>query len=43
MIAEQPGNWSTAEAKRIMETWLVKYGDSIDAIWSGGAQMSQEL
>ena len=42
-IAEQPGNWSTAEAKRIMETWLVKYGDSIDAIWSGGAQMSQGI
>jgi ribose transport system substrate-binding protein len=43
VIAEQPGNWSTAEAKRIMETWLVKYGDSIDAIWSGGAQMSQGI
>ena len=43
VIAEQPGNWSTAEAKRIMETWLVKYGDGIDAIWSGGAQMSQGI
>jgi len=43
IIDEQPGNWSTAEAKRIMETWLVKYGNSIDGIWSGGAQMSQGI
>merc|ERR1711964_618181 len=43
VIDEQPGNWSTAEAKRIMETWLVKYGNSIDGIWSGGAQMSQGI
>ena len=43
LVDEQPGNWSTAEAKRIMETWLVKYGDSIDGIWSGGAQMSQGI
>lgn len=39
----QPGNWSTAEAKSIMETWLVQYGDEIDGIWSGGAQMSQGI
>ncbi|GIT70900.1 MAG: hypothetical protein Ct9H300mP28_07140 [Pseudomonadota bacterium] len=26
-----------------METWLGKYGDSIDGIWSGGAQMSQGI
>ena len=43
LVDEQPGNWSTAEAKRVMETWLVKYGDSIDGIWSGGAQMSQGI
>ena len=43
LVDEQPGNWSTAEAKRIMETWLVKYGDNIDGIWSGGAQMSQGI
>ncbi|MBZ0289795.1 MAG: substrate-binding domain-containing protein [Anaerolineae bacterium] len=39
----QPGNWSTAEAKSIMETWLAQYGDEIDGVWSGGAQMSQGI
>ena len=39
----QPGNWSTADAKKIMETWLSKYGDTINGIWSGGAQMSQGI
>jgi ribose transport system substrate-binding protein len=39
----QPGNWSTAEAKSIMETWLVQYGDDINGIWSGGAQMTQGI
>lgn len=43
IIASQPGNWSTAEAKSIMETWLSQYGDQIDGIWSGGAQMSQGI
>ena len=39
----QPGNWSTAEAKTIMETWIAQYGDEIDGVWSGGAQMSQGI
>lgn len=39
----QPGNWSTAEAKTVMEVWLTQYGDDIDGIWSGGAQMSQGI
>ncbi len=39
----QPGNWSTADAKQIMETWISKYGDDINGIWSGGAQMSQGI
>ncbi|MCA0454342.1 MAG: substrate-binding domain-containing protein [Chloroflexi bacterium] len=39
----QPGMWSTADAKQLMETWLAKYGDTIDGIWSGGAQMSQGI
>ena len=43
LIDIQPGNWSTAEAKRIMETWLVQHGDRVDGIWSGGAQMSQGI
>lgn len=43
ILAVQPGNWSTAEAKSIMETWLAQYGDDIDGIWSGGAQMSQGI
>ncbi|MGB0486112.1 MAG: substrate-binding domain-containing protein [bacterium] len=43
LIDFQPGNWSTAEAKRVMETWLVKHGSGVDGIWSGGAQMSQGI
>ncbi len=43
LIDDQPGNWSTAEAKRVMETWLVKHGSEVDGIWSGGAQMSQGI
>ncbi len=39
----QYGNWSTAEAKRIMEQWIAQYGEDILAIWSGGAQMSQGI
>jgi len=42
LLDVQPGNWSTAEAKSIMETWLVQHGD-VDGIWSGGAQMSQGI
>ncbi len=43
LIDDQPGNWSTAEAKRVMETWIVKHGSEVDGIWSGGAQMSQGI
>jgi ribose transport system substrate-binding protein len=39
----QYGNWSTAEAKKIAEQWIAQYGDQIDGIWSGGAQMSQGI
>lgn len=39
----QPGQWSTSEAKTVMETWLTQYGEDIDGIWSGGAQMSQGI
>ena len=43
VLDNQPGNWSTAEGKNIMETWLVQHGDDIDGIWSGGAQMTQGI
>ena len=43
ILDKQPGFWSPADAKGIMETWLVQHGDDIDAIWSGGAQMSQGI
>ena len=43
VLDKQPGYWSVADAKGIMETWLVQYGDEIDGIWSGGAQMSQGI
>jgi ribose transport system substrate-binding protein len=39
----QYGNWSTAEAKRIAEQWVAQYGEQIQGIWSGGAQMSQGI
>ena len=39
----QYGNWSTAEAKKIAEQWIAQYGDQINGIWSGGAQMSQGI
>lgn len=39
----QYGQWSTAEAKTIMEQWLAQYGEDIQGIWSGGAQMSQGI
>jgi ribose transport system substrate-binding protein len=39
----QYGNWSTAEAKRIAEQWIAQYGEEIEGIWSGGAQMSQGI
>lgn len=43
VLDSQPGQWSTAEAKTVMGTWLTQYGDDIDGIWSGGAQMSQGI
>jgi ribose transport system substrate-binding protein len=43
VLDTQYGNWSTAEAKTIAEQWIAQYGDQIDAIWSGGAQMSQGI
>ena len=43
VLDKQPGFWSPAEAKTIMETWLAQYGDGVDGIWSGGAQMSQGI
>ncbi len=43
VVDVQPGNWSTAEAKTIMETWLAQPDVTIDGVWSGGAQMSQGI
>lgn len=43
ILDTQYGNWSTAEAKTIAEQWIAQYGEDIDAIWSGGAQMSQGI
>jgi ribose transport system substrate-binding protein len=39
----QYGNWSTSESRQIMDQWLAQYGEDIDGIWSGGAQMSQGI
>jgi ribose transport system substrate-binding protein len=43
VLDAQYGNWSTAEGKQLMEQWLAQYGDEIDGIWSGGAQMSMGI
>ena len=43
LLDNQPGMWSPAEGKKIMETWLAQYGDEIDGIWTGGAQMAQGI
>jgi ribose transport system substrate-binding protein len=39
----QYGNWSTAEAKQLMEQCIAQHGEDIQGIWSGGAQMSQGI
>jgi ribose transport system substrate-binding protein len=39
----QYGNWSTSDAKKLMETWIAKYGKDIQGIWSNGAQMSMGI
>jgi ribose transport system substrate-binding protein len=43
VLDAQYGNWSTAEAKKIMEQWISKYGKDIQGIWSNGAQMSMGI
>jgi len=43
VLDAQYGNWSTAEAKKLMEQWIAKYGKDIQGIWSNGAQMSQGI
>ena len=43
ILDKQPGFWSPAEGKKVMETWLVQHGDEIDGIWTGGAQMAQGI
>ncbi len=40
VLDQQYGNWSTSEGKQLMEQWIAQYGEDIDGIWSGGAQMS---
>ena len=43
LLDKQPGFWSVAEGKTIMETWLAQHGDGINGIWTGGAQMAQGI
>jgi ribose transport system substrate-binding protein len=40
VLDTQYGQWSTAEAKKVMEQWIAQFGDQIDGVWSGGAQMN---
>jgi ribose transport system substrate-binding protein len=43
VLDAQYGNWSTAEAKKIMEQWITKYGKDIVGIWANGAQMAMGI
>jgi len=45
VLDAQYGNWSTAEAKKLMEQWIAKYGKDtkIDGIWANGAQMAMGI
>ena len=43
ILAEQYGQWSTSEAKKIAEQWIAKYGKNIQGVWSDGGQMSQGI
>ncbi len=43
ILDEQYGQWSTAEAKKVAEVWISKYGADIQGIWSDGGQMSQGI
>ena len=43
LLDNQPGMWSPAKGKEVMETWLAQYGDEIDGIWTGGAQQAQGM
>jgi ribose transport system substrate-binding protein len=43
VLDAQYGNWSTAEAKKIMEQWITKYGKDITGIWANGAQMAMGI
>ncbi|MCC7452425.1 MAG: substrate-binding domain-containing protein [Anaerolineae bacterium] len=43
VLDAQYGNWSTAEAKKLMEQWIAKYGKDINGIWANGAQMAMGI
>jgi ribose transport system substrate-binding protein len=43
ILAEQYGQWSTSEAKKVAEQWVAKYGKNIQGVWSDGGQMSQGI
>jgi len=43
ILDEQYGQWSTAEAKKVAEQWIAKYGADIQGVWSDGGQMSQGI
>lgn len=39
-LEKQPGNWQTAKAKELMETWIGKYGDKIEMVISNNDAMA---
>lgn len=43
VLDAQYGNWSTSEAKKVMEQWIAKYGKDITGIAANGAQMAQGI
>lgn len=39
-VASEYANWSTTDAKEVMETWIGKYGDQIEMVVSGNDAMA---
>jgi len=39
LLDQQTGNWARAEALTITKTWLTKYGDQINGVWTANDDM----
>ena len=39
ILAAEPGNWNREKAQSVMEDFLTKFGDKIDGVYAGDANM----